>query len=599
MNTLDLGLIGNCTVGALIDGRAEMNWACLPRFDGDAAFCSLLRERGAHGEADDFGYFAIDLADFERAEQEYLDNTAVLVTRLYDRHGGAVEVTDFAPRFRHYGRLFRPMTLVRIVRRLAGSPRIAVRLRPASDYGAQRPGTTWGSHHVRYLMGSGLVLRLTTDASITAVLQETPFFLEDTVTLILGPDESLHEAVGEVGSRFLEETVQYWREWVRSLAIPFEWQDAVIRAAITLKLNAYDDSGAIIAAMTTSIPEAAGSPRNWDYRYCWLRDGYFVVNALNRLGATRTMERYLSYILNVAASAADAALQPVYGIDGRATLEEREVATLPGYRGNGPVRVGNQAYQQIQHDVYGSAILAATHVFFDRRLARRGDAALFHRIEPLGERAVAMHDQPDAGLWELRGSTRVHTFSSVMCWAACDRLARIAAHLGLSGRAGYWRDHADRIHATICRRAWNPKRGCFASTFEGEGMDASLLLLAEVGFLDAADPRFAAVVAAVEQDLRRGDFVFRYVEKDDFGEPENAFIICTFWYVNALAALGRRDEAHALFEKLLACRNRHGLLAEHIDPRSGELWGNFVQTYSMVGLINSAIRLSMRWDQAF
>jgi GH15 family glucan-1,4-alpha-glucosidase len=597
-HSLDLGLIGNCTVGALIDARGEMVWACVPRFDGDAAFCSLLRARGEPGGKDDFGYFAVELADFERSEQHYLDNTAVLVTRLHDRHGGCVEMTDFAPRFGHYGRTFRPMTLVRALRRVAGSPRVTVRLRPACDYGAQRPAVTCGSHHIRYV-SSSLVLRLTTDASITAILQETPFFLEEAVTFILGPDESLQDAVADTGRQFLEETIQYWRNWVRQLAIPYEWQDAVIRAAITLKLNAYDDTGAIIAAMTTSIPEAAGSPRNWDYRYCWLRDGYFVVNALNRLGATSTMERYLAYILNIAAGVAGGVLQPVYGIDGRATLEEREVASLSGYRGTGPVRVGNQAYEQIQHDVYGSAILAATHVFFDRRLARRGDEALFRRLEPLGERAVAVHDQPDAGLWELRGSARVHTFSAVMCWAACDRLARIAAHLGLDARADYWRAHAEHIRHVIDTRAWNGKRGSFVSTFAGEGMDASLLLLAEVGFLDAADPRFAATVAAVEQDLRRGDFIFRYIEKDDFGEPENAFIICTFWYVNALSAIGRRDEAHELFEKLLARRNRHGLLAEHIDPQSGEQWGNFVQTYSMVGLINSAIRLSKRWDQAF
>ena len=598
MSTLDLALIGNCTVGALIDGRGEIRWACLPRFDGDATFCSLLRERGAHGSEQDFGYFGIDLADLERAEQHYLENTAVLITRLYDCHGGSIEIADFAPRFRHYGRTFRPMCLIRRLRRLAGSPRLTVRLRPACDFGARRPAVTCGSHHIRYTSGD-LVARLTTDVSITAVLQETPFFLEDTKTLILGPDESLQESVDELGRRFMEETVLYWREWVRSLAIPYEWQEAVIRAAITLKLNAYDDTGAIIAAMTTSIPEASGSPRNWDYRYCWLRDGYFVVNALNRLGATQTMERYLGYILNVAAQAAGAPLQPVFGIDGRSNLEEREVGSLPGYRNYGPVRVGNQAWRQVQHDVYGSAILAATHVFFDRRLARRGDAALFHRLEPLGERAAAMHDQPDAGLWELRGRARVHTFSAVMCWAACDRLARIADHLGLSERLAYWRGHADAIHRGICERAWSAARGCFVSTFGGAEMDASLLLLAEVGFIDAADPRFAATVAAVEADLRRGDFIFRYVERDDFGEPENAFIVCTFWFVNALAAVGRREEAHELFDKLLACRNMHGLLAEHVDPRTGENWGNFVQTYSMVGLINSAIRLSIRWDQAF
>ncbi|MCK9283472.1 MAG: glycoside hydrolase family 15 protein [Rhodocyclaceae bacterium] len=592
MNSLDLAMIGNCTISALIDARAKIVWGCFPRFDGDPVFCSLLKN------TDDGGYFSIELAECLRSEQAYLDNTAILITRLYDRHGGTLEITDFAPRFGQYGRMFRPMMVVRQIRRLSGSPRLTLRLRPARDNGAGRPEVTWGSNHIRYA-APGQTLRLTTDASLTAVLQETPFFLDDTITLLLGADETVHDGPAEIGRRFFDETVLYWREWVRYLGIPYEWQAAVIRAAITLKLNAYDDTGAIVAAMTTSIPEAAGSSRNWDYRYCWLRDGYFVVNALNRLGATRTMERYLAYIVNIAADTEDGTLQPVYGIDGRSGLDEREIPTLSGYRGMGPVRIGNLAYRQIQHDVYGSAILAATHIFFDERLSRRGDEALFHRLEHLGEQAVRCHDQPDAGLWELRGSARVHTFSAVMCWAACDRLGRIANRLGLDDRSGHWHRQATRIHKTICLRAWNKQRSAFVSTFDGEAMDASLLLLAEVGFLDSADPRFSATVAAVEEDLRRGDFIFRYVEKDDFGEPENAFLVCTFWYVNALAALDRRQEARELFEKLLAYRNRHGLLAEHIAPGSGEQWGNFVQTYSMVGLINSAIRLSIRWDQAF
>ncbi|MBI1754231.1 MAG: glycoside hydrolase family 15 protein [Acidobacteria bacterium] len=592
MKNLDLALIGNCAIGALIDEQATVLWGCFPRFDADPMFCALLRD------TDDFGYFGIDLADRVRTEQHYLENTAILVTRLYDRRGGAIEVLDFAPRFHLNGRTFRPMMLVRQIRWIEGSPRLTLRLRPACDEGAGRPSITWGSNHIRYV-APAFTLRLTTDASLTAIMQETSFFLEDTVTLLLGPDETINEAVGEVGRRFLEETTQYWREWVRNLGIPFEWQGPVIRAAITLKLNAYEDTGAIIAAMTTSIPEAAGSTRNWDYRFCWLRDSYFVINALNRLGATRTMERYIAYIINLAADAEGEPLQPVYGIDGRAELEEREAQALAGYRGMGPVRLGNLAYRQVQHDVYGSAILAATHVFFDQRLTRQGDKALFHRLEALGAQAICCFDQPDAGLWELRGSARVHTFSAVMCWAACDRLAKIAERLALPERASHWREHARTIHATISRRAWNDTRGTFVSTFEGEALDASLLLLVEVGFLDRGDPRFAATVAAVEKELRRGDFIFRYIEKDDFGEPENAFILCTFWYINALAALDRREEAGALFEKLLSCRNRHGLLAEHIDPKSGELWGNFVQTYSMVGLINAAIRLSIRWDQAF
>ena len=594
-NTIDLGLIGNGAIGALIDEQAEIVWCCMPRFDADPVFCSLLKE---HNDRDGFGYCAVELLEQISAEQAYHPNTAVLVTRLADAHGAVVEVTDFAPRFRQFGRMFTPVMLIRQIRRVQGSPRIRLTVRPASDYGKERCPVTYGSHHIRYV-SPGWALRLTTDASITMLLEELPFFLDDSVTMIFGADETIPSNIGDLARRFHDETVGYWHEWVRDLGIPFEWQDEVIRAAITLKLNTFDDTGAIIAAMTTSIPEAADTVRNWDYRYCWLRDSYFVVNALNRLGATKTMERYLGYVANVAAGAPGGRIQPVYAIDGKARLLERIVDTLPGYRGMGPVRVGNQAFEQVQHDVYGSVILAVTHIFFDQRLLFRGDAALFNRLESLGETAIQVYDQPDAGLWELRGIARVHTFSSVMCWAACDRLARIAERLGLQERKVYWREHADRIYTVIYQRGWNEEKQAFVASFDGDSLDASLLLLHDVGFLSADDPCFESTVAAIERELKRGDYIYRYVEADDFGEPENAFIVCTFWYSHALAALKRHDEARTLFENLLAKRNRLGLLAEHIDPRTDEQWGNFVQTYSMVGLINAAIRLSKRWDAAF
>lgn len=594
-SSLDLGLIGNCRIGALIDENSEIVWTCLPRFDGDPVFCSLLRE---HLSGDDFGYCVVELKEQVAAEQSYLTNSAVLVTRLTDAQGAIVEVTDFAPRFRQYGRMFIPMMLIRQIRRVHGTPRIILRIRPAYDYGRHRCSVTYGSHHIRYVSPEW-VLRLTTDASLTAVLEETPFFLEDRITLILGPDETFPEAIGELTRRFLEETVASWHDWVRDLGIPFEWQDEVIRAAITLKLNTFEDTGAIIAAMTTSIPEAPGSVRNWDYRYCWFRDAYFVVNALNRLSTTNTMERYLSYLINVVAGTSGGHIQPVYGIDGKARLSEYELDSLPGYRGMGPVRIGNQACEQIQHDVYGSVILAVAHIFFDHRLVRSGGKELFYRLEPLGEKALTVYDQPDAGPWESRNTLRVHTFSSIMCWAACDRLAKIAAHIGLKDRAVYWRNHAAGVHAAICLRAWNEGKQSFVGSFESNALDASMLLLHDIGFLAADDPRFAGTVAAIERELKHGSYIYRYVEPDDFGVPENAFLICTFWYIYALVALNRTDEARKLFENLLARRNKHGLLAEHIDPRTGEQWGNYVQTYSMVGLINSAIRLSKSWDSEF
>ena len=595
MRNLDLALIGNGRIGALLDATGTIVWCCFPQFDGDPKFYALLND-GTDRTTE--GLWAVELINFVRSEQSYEANTAVLTTRLHDDSGGIVELTDCVPRFAQHGRLFQPTTIVRCLRRIAGNPQVIVRLRPGDAYGRTRPQRTVGSHHIRYV-GTEFTLRLTTDGSVTAILEERPFFVEDSLTMLLGADESVPDSVHVVGRRFIEETLLYWRGWVRQLAIPFEWQKEVIRAAIALQLNAFDDTGAIVAAMTTSIPESANSGRNWDYRYCWLRDSYFVVNVLNRLGATQTMENFLRYFVGIAAGASDQPLQPVYRIDGNAALAERVEDALAGYRGMAPVRVGNDAFRQIQHDVYGAAILAVTHVFFDDRLTRVGDRALFERLEPLGRMAAAAYNQPDAGIWELRGTSRIHTFSSVMCWAACDRLSRIATRLQLPDRALAWRNEANRIHDFVTAHCWNAERNSYVAVADGSELDASLLLLVELNFTAPDDPRFASTVAAIERELLRGDYVFRYTEQDDFGTPKNAFVVCTFWLVDAMAAIGRTEDARRLFEKLLALRNRHGLFAEHIDPVTGEAWGNFVQTYSMVGLINSAIRLSIPWDDAF
>ncbi len=596
MNSLDLGLIGNSTIAALIDADANIVWACVPRFDGEPVFDALLRGDQAAGEAS--GRYAIELVDCVRSEQEYVKNTAVLVTRLYSADGSGIEIVDFAPRFKQFGRTFRPVMLVRQVRPLEGTPRVRVRIRPQAAHGASPVTVTHGSNHIRYVLPD-IVLRVTTNGSVSAILDELPQVLDEPLTLLLGPDETCPDNVNTLAQRFYDETCDYWHEWVRYLGIPFEWQNEVIRAAITLKLNAYDDTGAIIAAVTSSIPEAPDSGRNWDYRHCWLRDAWFVVAALNRLGATLTMERYLGWIINRIADSSDGHLGPVYRINGTTELDEHVVDNLPGYRGMGPVRMGNAAWTQVQNDVYGAAVLAAAHVFYDERMRRPGDASLFARLEILGHRAHEKYATPDAGLWEYRGIAKVHTFSAVMCWAACDRLARIAARLGLAERHDYWREAADAMHADIAARAWNAEMNCFVESFGGRDLDASLLLLAQLGFVSAEDPRFHGTVAAVEQHLKRGDFLLRYATADDFGLPETAFTVCTFWYVDALHAIGREDEARALFEDLLRHRNRHGLLSEDIDPRTGELWGNFPQTYSMVGLINSALRLSKPWEGEF
>jgi GH15 family glucan-1,4-alpha-glucosidase len=590
--TLDLGVIGNCVISALIDRDGSVVWCCLPRLDGDPVFHALVNGAPA---ADAAGAWQIELVGRTRGEQEYLANTAILVTRLYG-DDGAIEIEDFCPRFEVRRRVFRPQMIVRRVRAISGTPRIRVRLRPTFGYGAQQPEITHGSNHVRYV-GPERALRLTTDAPVSYVLSGTPFLLEGSATFVLGADETLREGVDQTGRELFEETESYWRQWTRRLALPREWQEAVIRAAITLKLCTFEETGAIVAAMTTSIPEAPGTGRNWDYRYCWLRDAFFVVRALNSLAEVETMEHYLRYIANIVGSSLDGHLQPVYGIALERRLEETEIATLAGYRGMGPVRIGNQAYTHLQHDVYGNVVLAAAQSFFDRRLLRPGTPQDFERLEQVGEQAFKVHATADASMWELRTRERVHTSSALMCWAACDRLSRIAAELGRPERATHWGKRADAIRAAIEQGAWDAGRGTYVDSFGGSEVEAGLLLMAEVGYLPAGDPRFAGTVAEIERRLRRGRHLFRYVAADDFGVPSTAFNICTFWYIDALARLGREAEARELFEHMLSCRNSLGLLSEDIQPDTHELWGNYPQTYSLVGIINAAMRLSGGWEE--
>jgi GH15 family glucan-1,4-alpha-glucosidase len=590
---LDLAVIGNCQVSALVDDMARIVWMCLPRPDADPVFCGLLGSGWPVGR----GMFSVELAGATGSTRRYLPNTAILETVLADGNGNSIKITDFCPRFRARERMFKPVGLVRIIEAASGRPMVRLRVEPAQDRGCARPTTAWGSNHMRFT-GADYSYRITTDGSVQSIIEQREFVLDRPLTVILGPDEPLSESVGRIGRQFFEDTSEYWRDWVRGLAIPFEWQEEVIRAAITLKLCTYEDTGAVLAALTTSIPESAGSTRNWDYRYCWLRDAYFVIRALNRLGATRTMESYLHFMDNVVAGARATSLQPLYGISGEAALTETVAECLPGYRNMGPVRIGNQAHEQLQHDVYGSLILALTQAFFDRRIANPGDHALFQRLERFGELALDAYDQPDAGIWEYRGRQRPHTFSAVMCWAAADRLARVARVLDLEDRHHFWRDNAKAMRERILQAAWHPEAKAFTGAFGHPALDASVLLLAELGFVPADDPRFVATVEAIERDLKEGVLLMRYREPDDFGSPDTAFTVCTFWYINALASIGRRDEARELFAHLLKQRNSMGLLSEDIDPMTGELWGNFPQTYSMVGIVDCALRLSKSWEEA-
>ncbi len=595
MGNLDLGLIGNCSISALVDKEARIVWCCLPRFDGDPVFHQLL---GSVSRDPNDGAMTVELEGFKTSEQVYVPNTAILKTLLHGETG-SIEVTDFVPRFYTRNRPFRPQTLIRRIEVKDGRPRIRIKIRPRFRYGEIGPSIMSGSNHIRYC-GPDMTLRVTTDAPVDYVLKETAFNLGDPINIVLGPDETLTNSPLGIAREFEEQTLLYWLNWSHRLALQPEWQEAVIRAAITLKLCSYEPTGAIVAAMTTSIPEAPGTGRNWDYRYCWVRDAHFVIRALTSLAAGRTLENYYRWIMNVVAGS-NGHIQPVYGIALEEALLESTADCLPGFQSAGPfdnkpVRIGNQAYEHFQHDTYGNLILGSAQAFIDKRLSIRAGPDDFLKLELVGEQAFKLHNEPDAGIWELRSRARVHTSSSVMCWAACDRLGKIASYVGNTERAAFWRQRAELIKEKILALAWSDKRKAFVESFGGEHLDASVLLMSEIGFLDGQDPRFLSTVTQLEKVLGRGPFMMRYEAADDFGVPETAFNICAFWRLDALARAGKKEQAREIFQSLLNARNHLGLMSEDTDPVSGAAWGNFPQTYSMVGIINGATRLSKPWE---
>ena len=587
---LDLALIGNSCAAALVDRSARIVWWCFPHFDSDPVFSRLLA-----GD-EEKGFCDVALAGLVETELNYERNTAIVETVLTDDKGAKLRVIDFAPRFDRFERDYRPPQIIRRIEPVAGLPRIAIRVRPTHAYGRPTTNVVVGSNHIRYV-GGDEVMRLTTNAPLSYIVNEITFPLTRPLILIFGQDEPFLTAVDATSRDFLERTREHWLDWSRNLAVPFEWQSAVIRAAITLKLTSFIETGAIVAAHTTSIPEAPQSTRNWDYRFCWLRDAYFVVDALNRLGATQIMESYINYIMTIATD--PSRIQPVHGIVPFSSLEESVAPDLKGFLGHGPVRMGNQAALQIQNDVYGSVVLAATQMFVDERLPIVGDESLFRLLERLGERALSLAFEPDAGLWEYRGRSRAHTYSATLCWAACDRLGRIARRLGIADRAKYWQTHAHGLRERILSEAWDEKQGALTGAFGASDLDASVLLVSELGLLHSNDPRFVKTCEAIGRDLMRKGRIMRYVAPDDFGSPETAFLACNFWYIDALHRIGRTAEARRLFESILASRNAYGLLSEDIHPETGELWGNLPQTYSMAGIINTATRLSSSWEDAW
>jgi GH15 family glucan-1,4-alpha-glucosidase len=587
-HTYDMGLVGNCAFLALINTDTSVAWLCWPRFDSSFVFGSLLDTQKG-------GEFSVRpaLGGAFESKQYYQENTNVLRTEITTADG-RYRVTDFAPRFEQYDRYYKPLMFIRKLEPLAGAPRVRVVCDPVGEYGSKQLTRRRSSNHIAYL-GLEEEIRLTTNIALTYVLDGEDFALNETKYLVLTYGAPLEAPLESTAERFLSATGDYWRKWVKNMSIGNFHQDQVIRSALALKMHQYEDTGAIIAATTTSLPEAPGSTRNWDYRYCWMRDTYYILTAFNNIGHFEEMERYFHYIANLSGKV-QGKYQPLYGISGTTALVEQEL-DLEGYLGNQPVRIGNDAYTHVQNDVYGQVLVALLPLYVDQRFVNRertNPEALMYEALRLIQTTM---DVPDAGLWEFRNLAQYHCYTYLFHWAGSHAARQTARALGNQEMEAL----ATQLNEEAARRielCYSEELGAYTNAIGSPHLDASTLQLILMGYLDPASDRARRHLEALEKELKTPEGLFyRYRHADDFGTPETTFLICSFWYVEALACVGRLDDAIREFEKLIAYANHLGLLSEDVDAKTGSQWGNFPQAYSHVGLMNAAYRIAKKLDR--
>ncbi|RBQ02483.1 glycoside hydrolase family 15 protein [Pedobacter miscanthi] len=581
------GIIGNCAFIAHINKNTDISWLCWPRFDSPFVFGSLLDKKKG-------GEFSILPQGEFTSNQYYIENTNVLRTEI-TAEDGKYRITDFAPRFHLYERYFKPLMFIRKIEPLEGNPRITIKCEPVCDYGKGKMKSSRGSNHIDYL-GCDENIRLSTNVSLTYIIDEKAFVLNEAKYLIMTYGQNLEAPVVSTAENFLRETIAYWRLWIKHSSIAGFYQPFVIRSALVLKIHQYEDTGAIIAASTTSLPESPGSTRNWDYRYCWLRDSHYVLTSLNHIGHFEEMEKYFNYLSDIS-HAEDTRYQPLYGIAGEREITERTLDHLEGYKGEQPIRIGNQAYEHIQNDIYGQVLISMLPLYTDHRFvfSERSDSVKW--IESVLSKIERTIDEKDAGIWEFRNIANVHCYSNLFQWAGAQAAFKMAKTIGnadFEKRAQVLIDKA-AAHIEAC---YDPERKVYTNAVGSEHLDASTLQLIMMNYLDPASDRAKDHLIALEKELKTEDGLFyRYLHADDFGKPKTTFLICAFWYVEALACVGRTDEAIKEFENIIKYCNHLLLFSEDVDAKTGSQWGNFPQAYSHVGLMNAAYRIAIKLDR--
>jgi GH15 family glucan-1,4-alpha-glucosidase len=583
------GLIGNCAFLAHINKNTNIDWMCWPRFDSDFVFGGMLDKTKG-------GEFSILPKGEYSSTQIYLENTNVLRTEVTCA-SGKYRITDFAPRFFKNGGYFKPLILIRKIEPIEGSPHILVKCDPVCDYGRSKQERLQGSGSIEYV-GGGERMTLKSNIPLTYLMDEEYFSLNETKYLLLNYGSELDSALVSTCEEFLRETIEYWRLWIKHSSIATFYQQYVIRSALVLKIHQYEDTGAIIAASTSSLPEFPGSERNWDYRYCWLRDTYYVLTSLNHIGHFEEMERYFNYVTDISFSEGDGfRYQPLYGITGKKELTETIMDHLDGYMGNKPVRIGNQASEHIQNDIYGQVLISLLPLYTDHRFVfseRKDSDKWISSILGKIERTI---DEKDAGIWEFRNIAHVHCYSNLFQWAGCSAAEKMAITIGndeLVQKAQALKARA-AAHIESC---YDPERRVYTHAAGSPHLDASTLQLIMMNYIDPTSQKAKDHLIALEHELKtEGGLFYRYIHSDDFGKPKTTFLICAFWYVEALACVGRMDDALREFDKLMKYCNHLLLFSEDVDEESGSQWGNFPQAYSHVGLMNAAYRIAMKLDK--
>ncbi len=579
---LNYGVVGNCRAAALISEDASIDWLCLPMFDSPSIFSKLLDEEKG-------GSLSISVAEDYYHTQSYLKDTNILRT-CFVSDEGSFEVIDFMPRYRISNRGYHtPPEVCRYIRLLSGRPRFSIHYTPVMNYGKEEVNHRIFEDYIRSFSqvdGNNNVY-LYSSLDFHAILNGTEVVLEKEEFLLLSYFQKLDAMNLERIYLDYERTKVYWLDWSSYSHKAASYTDAVARSLLVLKLMCFEYSGAVLAALTTSLPETIGEVRNWDYRFCWIRDASMSIETLLKMGHQFTALRFLTFIKRCLRSKGDS-YQIMYGISGERELKEEILTHLAGYGHSAPVRIGNAAYNQKQNDIFGYLmnIIHYYFLYFPGTLGEREE--MWEVVRLIVKNVYEVWRLPDRGIWEIRNQEKHFVFSKVMCWVALDRGIKIASCLKQTGYEVAWQKEADIIKEDVMSNGWNEEFESFTQSYDTTYVDSSLLLMAQYGFISAHDERFVKTVHRIRQVLYKEGLMYRYKNRDDFGCPTSAFTICTFWLVQALHEIGEKDEARSIFDALLSYANHVGLLSEDLDFKTKRLLGNFPQAYSHLALINTA-----------